>query len=65
MSILEGNLYERVQILQLIGVYEIKVGHVKQGMQKVEKAVQILKELDSHRVANNIESYVKLIMESP
>ncbi|WP_342560493.1 helix-turn-helix domain-containing protein [Psychrobacillus sp. FSL W7-1457] len=61
MSIPEANLFERVQILQLKGIYEIKMGHIKQGKQKVEKAVQILKELDSHKIAFNIESYVKLI----
>ena len=61
MSIPEGNLFERVQILQLKGVYELKMGHVKQGKQKVEKAIQILKELECHKIANNIESYIKLI----
>lgn len=62
MSVSEGNLFERVQILQLKGVYEIKMGYVKEGMQKVEKAIQILKDLDSHKIANNIESYVKLLI---
>lgn len=61
VAIPESNLVDRVHSLQLKGAYEIRTGNKEEGIVKVEKAIQLLRELNSTKLANNIEQYLLLI----
>ncbi|MGP4066213.1 Rgg family transcriptional regulator [Oceanobacillus sp. M65] len=61
VAIPESNLVDRVHLLQLKGAYEIRTGNKEEGIIKMEKAIHLLKELDSTKLANNIEEYLLLI----
>ncbi|MFD1173989.1 helix-turn-helix domain-containing protein [Oceanobacillus picturae] len=61
VAIPESNLVDRVHLLQLKGAYEIRTGNREEGIIKVENAIQLLRELDSTKLANNIEQYLLLI----
>ncbi|WP_390620566.1 hypothetical protein [Oceanobacillus picturae] len=43
------------------GAYEIRTGNREGGIIKVENAIQLLRELNSTKLANNIEQYLLLI----
>ncbi|MCG3420076.1 hypothetical protein K3T81_13035 [Oceanobacillus sp. GSFE11] len=61
VAIPESNLVDRVHLLQLKGAYEIRTGNKEEGIIKMEKAIQLLRELNSTKLANNIEQYLLLI----
>lgn len=61
VAIPESNLVDRVHVLQLKGSYEIRTGNKEEGIVKMEKAIQLLRELDSTKLANDIEQYLLLI----
>lgn len=61
VAIPESNLVDRVHLLQLKGAYEIRTGNREGGIIKVENAIQLLRELNSTKLANNIEQYLLLI----
>ncbi len=58
----ERNLLERVNLLELKGAYEIRTGNIEEGTIKITQAIQILKDLKSTRLANNIEQYLQQIV---
>ncbi len=62
VAIPESNLVDRVHLLQLKGAYEIRTGNKEEGIVKMEKAIQLLRELNSTKLANNIVEYQRLIM---
>ncbi|WP_042224199.1 helix-turn-helix domain-containing protein [Oceanobacillus manasiensis] len=61
VAIPESNLVDRVHILQLKGTYEIRTGNKEEGIVKMKKAIQLLRNLDSTKLAHNIEEYLLLI----
>ncbi|MEN2768045.1 helix-turn-helix domain-containing protein [Ornithinibacillus xuwenensis] len=62
IAIPEGNLTERVLLLELKGAYSIRVGYKEEGTAKIKQAIQILQDLNSTRMANNIEQYLLQII---
>jgi len=62
LALSEDNLLERVHLLQLNGVYELRIGDKEEGIVKVEHAINILKELNSTKLANNMEQYLQQIL---
>ncbi|MGE8205439.1 hypothetical protein ACQKP0_12810 [Heyndrickxia sp. NPDC080065] len=62
-SIPESSLYERIQLLYIKGIYEIKMGDCKKGIAKANKAIKILSDLGSYDLVNNMESYLGLVLD--
>lgn len=62
IAIPEGNIYERVQLLQLKGAYDIRIGRKEEGSAKIKQTIDLLNDLDSTRLANSIEQYLLLII---
>lgn len=58
----ESNLIERVYLLELKGAYHIRTGNKEEGIAKIKKAIQLLRDLNSARLANNLEQYLQLII---
>lgn len=58
----EGNLIERKHLLELKGAYDIRIGNKEEGIAKMKKAIRILNDLDSTKLANNIEQYLLQIV---
>ncbi|MGM8216811.1 helix-turn-helix domain-containing protein [Bacillaceae bacterium W0354] len=63
IAIPEGNLSERVHLLQLKGAYDIRTGKKEEGIVKIKQAIRQLNELGSSRMANNIEKYLGQIVD--
>ncbi|MHA6252498.1 helix-turn-helix domain-containing protein [Oceanobacillus sp. CAU 1775] len=63
IAIPESNLIERVHLLELKGAYDIRVGNKEEGTAKLKQAIQLLKDLNSTRLANNIEQYLLQIVK--
>jgi len=59
----EGHLLERVELLHLKGAYELKIGNKKEGIAKIQHAIQILSDLGSYENANRIENYLQQILD--
>ncbi|WP_047986522.1 helix-turn-helix domain-containing protein [Ornithinibacillus californiensis] len=62
IAIPESNLTDRVHLLQLKGAYDIRTGSKDEGIAKMNKAIQLLNDLNSTKMANNIEQYLLQIM---
>jgi HTH-type transcriptional regulator, SHP2-responsive activator len=62
IAIPESNLTDRVHLLQLKGAYDIRTGNKEEGIAKIKKAIQLLNDLNSTKMANNIEQYLLLII---
>lgn len=54
----EKNLMERVHLLELKGHHDIRTGNKEEGIVKVKKAIQLLNDLNSAKLATNIEQYL-------
>ncbi|KGR77135.1 helix-turn-helix domain-containing protein [Ureibacillus manganicus] len=63
IAIPESNLIERVHLLELKGAYDIRTGNKKEGISKIRQAIQLLNNLNSTKMANNIEQYLLQIIE--
>lgn len=62
IEIPESKLMERVNLLQLKGAYEIRIGKKEEGTEKIKKAIKLLNDLNASKLANNIEHYLLLII---
>ncbi|OZU87068.1 hypothetical protein CIL03_18755 [Virgibacillus indicus] len=62
ITIPESNLTERVHLLQLKGALDIRIGNKDEGIAKIKQAIQLLHDLNSTKMANNIEQYLQLII---
>lgn len=62
IAIPESDLLERLHLLQLKGTYDIRTGNKEEGTAKVRKAIKLLHELDSTRLAINLEQYLLQII---
>ncbi|WP_274309887.1 helix-turn-helix domain-containing protein [Solibacillus daqui] len=58
----ESNLIERKHLLELKGAYDIRIGNKEEGIAKIKKAIRILNDLNSTKLANNIEQYLLRII---
>ena len=58
----ENNLMERIHLIQLKGAYEIRIGDKEEGIAKMKKAIGILNDLNSTKLANGMEQYLLQIM---
>lgn len=58
----ERNLMERVHLLELKGYYDIRIGNKEEGIVKIKKAIQMLNDLNSVKLAYNIEQYLLQII---
>lgn len=57
IAIPERSLIERVHLLELNGAYAIRTGNKEEGITNIKKAIQILSDLNSTKLAYNIEQY--------
>lgn len=62
IAIPESNLMDRLNLLQLKGAYDIRIGKKEEGAEKIKNAIQLLNGLNSTRIANNIEQYLLQIV---
>ncbi|WP_010094429.1 helix-turn-helix domain-containing protein [Ornithinibacillus scapharcae] len=62
ITIPESNLMERLHLLQLKGAYDIRTDNKEEGTVKVRQAIQLLHDLDSTRLAINLEKYLLQII---
>ncbi|KIL53658.1 DNA-binding protein [Jeotgalibacillus alimentarius] len=60
-AIPEQRLSEKLHLLQMKGLYEIRIGKKEEGHSKVERSIQMLDDLDSPKTAENIRQYLKQI----
>lgn len=59
----DDQLFEKVHLQFIKGVYQVKTGDVESGKNKVHEAIAILHKLGSHRIANDFERYLDLTLE--
>ena len=62
ITIPESNLMERVHLLELKGAYDIRTGNKEEGTAKIKQAIQLLNDLNSAKMAYNIEQYLLQII---
>lgn len=62
IAIPESNLMERVYLLELKGVYDIRTGNKVEGTAKINQAIQLLNDMNSAKMAYNIEQYLLQII---
>ncbi|MES1047592.1 helix-turn-helix domain-containing protein [Heyndrickxia oleronia] len=62
ITIPESNLMERVHLLELKGAYDIRTGNKEEGIAKIKQAIQLLNDLNSTKMAYNIEQYLLQII---
>jgi len=60
----ESNLIERVHLLEIKGAYYIRTGNKEKGIAQMKHAIQILNDLNSTKLANNIEQYLQLMINN-
>ena len=53
---------ERVHILELKGSYDIRTGNKEEGTAKIKQDIQLLNDLNSTKMAYNIEQYLLQII---
>ena len=58
----ESNLMERNYLLELKGAYDIRIGNKEEGIAKIKKAIRILNDLNSTKLAYKIEQYLLQIV---
>ncbi len=58
----EKNLMDKIHLIELKGAYEIRIGNKEEGIAKAKKAIRILNELNSTKLANKMEQYLLQIM---
>ena len=58
----EKNLMDRIHLIELKGAYDIRVGDKEDGIAKMKKAIQILNDLNSTKLANKMEQYLLQII---
>jgi HTH-type transcriptional regulator, SHP2-responsive activator len=62
IAIPESNITDRVNLLQLKGAYDIRTGNKEEGIAKIKKAIQLLNDVNSTKMANSIEQYLLQII---
>lgn len=62
LSLPENKLFERTNLMQLQGAYDLRLGEYEHGIAKIRKAIHILTELGAVGQANRIENYLNQIM---
>lgn len=62
IALSEKNLMERIQIIELKGAYDIRIGNKEEGIEKMKKAIRVLNDLNSTKLANSIEQYLLQII---
>lgn len=63
MEIPEDDLYIRNTLLQVKGIYEIKIGNQEKGIEMVRKAISIYTDLGSNELAVTAENYLKIVLD--
>ncbi|MFS0671588.1 helix-turn-helix domain-containing protein [Ornithinibacillus sp. 179-J 7C1 HS] len=58
----EGNLFERLKLLQLKGAFDLKCGDKEAGEAKLRQSIQILNDLGANGIANNTTIYLEQIL---
>lgn len=64
ITIPEKRLFERLHLMQLKGVYQMRIGNIDEGHAQTEKAIRLFKEMEAPQLAENLQHYVKLILET-
>ncbi len=62
LSVPENKIFERANLIQLKGAYELRSGNKDQGITIMQKAIHLFTELGSVGQANRIENYLNQIM---
>lgn len=63
LDIPEDELYIRNSLLQVKGIYEIKIGNRENGVEMVQKAISIFTDLGSNELAVTTENYLTIVLE--
>ena len=63
LDIPEDELYIRNSLLQVKGIYEIKIGNREKGVEMVQKAISIFNDLGSNELAVTTENYLTIVLE--
>lgn len=63
LDIPEADLYSRNSLLQIKGIYEIKIGNREIGIEMVKKAISIFTELGSKELAVTAEKYLEIVLD--
>ena len=63
LDIPEDELYIRNSLLQVKGIYEIKIGNREKGVEMVQKAISIFTDLGSNELAVTTENYLTIVLE--
>ena len=63
MAIPENDLYSRIHLLHMKGIYEIKIGNKEKGIEIINRTISIYYELDSKGLAIQAENYLKIILD--
>lgn len=63
LDIPEDELYIRNSLLQVKGIYEIKIGNREKGIEMVRKAISIFTDLGSNELAVTAENYLTIVLE--
>ncbi|GEN82735.1 transcriptional regulator [Sporosarcina luteola] len=63
LDIPEDELYIRNSLLQVKGIYEIKIGNREKGVEMVQKAISIFNDLGSNELAVTTENYLTIVLD--
>lgn len=64
VAIPEQHLLEKVHLMQLKGIYQMRIGNKDEGMAKVEMAIRLLQDMGAPKLAANMELYLEQILEA-
>lgn len=62
LSLPEHQLFERANLLQLQGAFDLRRGEKEQGITMIRKAIHLFRELGAVGQASRIENYLELIL---
>lgn len=62
IAIPEQRLFEKLHLMQLKGIYDIRIGRKEEGRAQVEATIQLLHALNAPKLADNIRHYLQQIL---
>lgn len=63
VAIPEQHLLEKVHLMQLKGIYQMRIGNKDEGTRQVEEAIELLQDIGAPKLAANMELYLEQITE--
>ncbi|MFC4353883.1 helix-turn-helix domain-containing protein [Chryseomicrobium palamuruense] len=62
IAIPEQRLFEKLHLMQLKGIYDIRIGKKEEGRAQVEATIQLLYSFNAPKLADNIRHYLQQIL---